>query len=115
MTSREVAGVAGNEATAETGGVAPTEGKAVIAGRVIGVRTGGVYGSSRAEASSRTTVLLARRNSRITLPAVRIASGSFSGGMTMTATSTSKRISKIIKPSGELWREPILSTRPDCL
>ena len=64
-------------------------------------------------ANSRTTVLLARRNSRSTLPAVRIASGSFSGGMTMTATKRSRRISKMTRPSANYrWRANPIEPRP---
>src|ERR1700728_2351074 len=44
-------------------------GGGTTSGGVRGVRAGGMYGSSIALASSRTTVLLARRNSRSTLPA----------------------------------------------
>jgi hypothetical protein len=46
---------------------------------------------------SRITVLLARRNSRITLPTARITWGKSSGGMTISATIRNRIISKIPK------------------
>jgi hypothetical protein len=89
-------------------------GGVTTSGGVRGVRAGGMYGSSMALANSRTTVLLARRNSRSTLPAVRIASGSFSGGITMTATKRNRRISKMTRPSANYWwrANPIEPAQP---
>src|SRR5581483_10604974 len=64
---------------------------AIAGGSVIGgfaIALGGRFtadGSAIESVSSRTTVLLAKRNSRITLPTVRITSGNFSGGITIRA------------------------------
>ena len=46
---------------------------------------------------SRITVLLARRSSRITLPTARITWGKSSGGMTISAITRNRSISKIPK------------------
>ena len=53
---------------------------------------------------SRITVLLARRNSRITLPTARITCGRSSGGITIKAIIKNRIISKIPKdiPSAEV-------------
>jgi len=69
-------------------------------GVVMGLLCGrsGIYGgSSIAPLSSRTIVLLASRNSRRTLPAVRITSGRRSGGITIRATINNSNISTMLK------------------
>src|SRR5271163_1293878 len=75
-------------------------------GSADGTRTGGAGAcgritgggrSSKLLVSSRTTVLLASLNSRRTFPAVRTTSGSRSGGITITAFSTSSRTSKMTR------------------
>jgi hypothetical protein len=52
-------------------------------------------GSSSASSSSRITVLLAERNSRRILPAVRNTEGSCSGPITTSATIRIRMISKM--------------------
>ncbi len=54
-------------------------------------------GSSIAPLNSRTIVLLASRSSRRILPAVRITSGRWSGGMTISATTNNSNISTMLK------------------
>jgi len=70
---------------------------AMAAGFIVLIGGGWFSGWSSAPPSSRTTMLLASRNSRRILPVARITSGRFSGGITISATASITMISTMPK------------------